>query len=219
MKKMAVQVPGSTSKCYGDVTAGPDGYLIVTWPDGTKQNSEVSNLAVVVAKEESVKKVLKRPAAAKQAAQKKSTGPDGEALSEQEQEQESLKKPRVLESSAEEQPLVPPSAEPERSAPAVYSEPLARNADKHPVLKLQSPVFGVCKTYRGPDKAYIQYWDEGGKRWVSVVNFTGQQVRFRHNECLMIVWGRLLTPRFGQAEVNHLKKYLLEYGPEGLDVD
>ena len=103
----------------------------------------MSNLAVVVAKEDSARKVPKRPAAAKQAAQKKSTGPDGKALSEQEQEQEqeSLKKPRVLESSAEKQPLEPPSAEPERSAPAVYSEPLARNADKHPVLKLQSPVF------------------------------------------------------------------------------
>ena len=56
MKKMAVQVPGSTSQCYGDVVAGPDGFLIVTWPDGTKQDSEVSNLAVAVAKEEKMKK-------------------------------------------------------------------------------------------------------------------------------------------------------------------
>lgn len=102
---------------------------------------------------------------------------------------------------------------------AAASAQLPRGADKHPVLKLQSPVFGTCRTYRGSDKAYIQYYDEEGKRWPSVVNFSGQQVRFRHNECLMIVWRRLTTEGFGQGEVNELKKYLLEHGPDGLEVN
>ena len=162
--------------------------------------------------------MLKKPAAAPKS--KVAIGPDGEALSDQEQE-ESRKRPKVLESAAEEVPAsIADGPAPVRlTTAAAASEPLPRGADKHPVLRLQSPVFGTCKTYRGSDKAYVQYYDEEGKRWVSVVNFTGQQVRFRHNECLMIVWGRLTQEGFGQAEVNELKKYLLEYGPDGLEVN
>ena len=66
-EKMAVQVPGSTAVVHGEVEPGPDGFLLVTWPDGSRQDTEVSNLAIAVAKEKK-KAVLKRPAAAKSAA-------------------------------------------------------------------------------------------------------------------------------------------------------
>ena len=66
-EKMAVQVPGSTAVVHGEVEPGPDGFLLVTWPDGSRQDTEVSNLAIAVATEKK-KAVLKRPAAAKSAA-------------------------------------------------------------------------------------------------------------------------------------------------------
>ena len=231
---MAVQVPGSSNKpAYGSVVAGPNGFLIVTWPDGTKQETEVSNLALTVAAAEKNKPaVLKRPAAAKKV---KATGPDGEALSEAEPElpsasaaddaAEGQTRKRAKASCAAVVPAasaaVPaPAASSAVPAPAAasYSEPLPRNADKHPVLKQESPEFGTCRTFRGRDKSYIQYYDEDCNRWVSVVNFTGQQVRFRHNECLMHVWRRLREPGFGEAEVAELKKFLVAH-PTGLDVD
>ena len=215
-EKMAVQVPGCSLPTYGSVATGHAGFLIVTWPDGTKQNTEVSNLALAVAAETKNKAshtFLKRPAAAPKKAAVRAPGLDGETLSEHE--------PEVQSSSAEgSRKKAKPTTDAVAPliAAAAPSAPLPRNADKHPVLRQESPVFGPCKTYRGPDKSYIQYYDPEGKRWVSVVNFTGQQVRFRHNECLMNVWGKLREPGFGTEEVAVLKKFLLAH-PAGADVN
>ena len=228
-EKMAVQVPGCSLPTYGSVATGHAGFLIVTWPDGTKQNTEVSNLALAVAAETKNKAshtFLKRPAAAPKKAAVRAPGLDGETLSEHE--------PEVPSSSAEgPRKKAKPTRQGQGALPEVAavlavavpltrvaapSAPLPRDADKHPVLRQESPVFGPCKTYRGPDKSYIQYYDPEGKRWVSVVNFTGQQVRFRHNECLMNVWGKLREPGFGTEEVAVLKKFLLAH-PAGADVN
>lgn len=59
-EKFAVQLPGSGKKVYGECAPGPTGNLIVTWPDGTTQQTEVSNLATVVAKEEKKRRLLQQ---------------------------------------------------------------------------------------------------------------------------------------------------------------
>ena len=50
------------NQVLGDVAVGPRGFLMVTWPDGSIYESEISNLALSVPPEEP--KVLKKPAAA-----------------------------------------------------------------------------------------------------------------------------------------------------------
>ena len=78
-----------------------------------------------------------------------------------------------------------------------------------PVLRLESPEFGLCKTYRGPEKAYIQRWDEDGARWSSVVNFSGGLTGKKHNQCLMLVWRELSKEGFDAHEVDKVKNWCL----------
>ena len=68
-KKMCLLCPASGEKVYGEVEAGTTGYLVCTWPDGSKQTTSVSNLAKTAltaeeARAQAAAVVLKKPAAA-----------------------------------------------------------------------------------------------------------------------------------------------------------
>ena len=97
-------------------------------------------------------------------------------------------------------------------AAAAKAEPSAAKKhkdSKYPVLRLESPEFGSCRTHRNVEKSYIQRWDEDGARWSSVVNFSAGKTGKKHNQCLMLVWRELSKEGFDAHEVDKVKNWCL----------
>ena len=212
-KKMRLQMPHSGNTVFGEVEPGPNGFLMVTWPDGSSQETEISNLAAAV----QAGPVMKRPAARKRPAAAASAAASAEASDEASATEAPA--PAAAEAPAPAE-AVPAEAAPAEAAPGEAAPAEARAEDLQPRRRLRregveepmyqdSPVFGAVRTYMGPEKAYIQYWVEDAGSWKSVVNFSKSASQNRHKEHLRAVWARLSEPYFGQWAVDDLKAELL----------
>jgi chemotaxis protein histidine kinase CheA len=190
-RQMAVQVPGGHELRYANVTPGPRGFLLAKWPDGTEQETEVSNIVARLVDEKlpgSPSKPLKRPAAA-------AAGTSA------------VKRPAAA--AAQASAAKRPAAAAAAPAAAPAARPAAAADGREEVIRVQSPHFGHCKSFMNNQKAYIQYWDAGAKRWPSVVNLAAQQCRHRHKDFLRQFLARLEEPGFGPEEVAELKAELI----------
>ena len=95
--KMQLEWPPGNA-VFGDVEVGPRGYLMVTWPDGSIYETDISNLALSAGHE-----VMKKPAAA---VRKKPAA--AHAHSAEEEEAEEPDEPEELEEPSESEATQPP---------------------------------------------------------------------------------------------------------------
>ena len=217
--KMCTLCPRTGNKVFGEVALGAKGFLDCTWPDGSRLQTSVSNLALAMSADgpQEATEVLqagkpaalKRPAAAQRG--KPAAAPTALAAA----------APNLL--AAAEGAAVAPApavllhAQAEDAGAAAASsllEPAAKKGKKaakpgvEPVLRLQHPLFGPCQTYRGPDKAYIQYRDGATGRWLSVVNFSKGPCRDNHKDFCTKVFAAL--PGFGSmSSATEMKDQLI----------
>ena len=179
-RKMRLEVPGSGDVVFGEVVPGPQGYLMVTWPGCQPVETQISSLAMSISAQKS-------------------------------QEQGSVKKKPAA---APAKKVPDEGKSPEEGAPSSVpagSEPKRRRTEgNEEPLHGHSEMLGAIKTYMGPDKAYVQYWDEAASRWVSVANLAKAATKGRHKEFCKEMWAKLCSdPVFGQEQANELKKQML----------
>ena len=216
---MRVLVPHSADAVLSKAVAGPNGFILAEWPDGTVQETSVSNLALSAPSAEQIAEQI----AEQRAATKKRPGAAltckpaaaGSAL---------LRRPSAAASAVP--AAVPAAVSPAEGALAAEAEKAApkqqqrkqlsktgerkRGEGVEPVLYAQHPKLGDCKTYMGPDKAYVQYWSAEKNSWKSVVNLAAGASKGRHRAFCRTIFNRLrVDADFSLLAAEALKKELL----------
>ena len=214
---MRVLVPNSADTVLSKAVAGPNGFILAEWPDGTVQETSVSNLALSAPSAEQIaEQIAEQRAATKkrpEAAPTCKPAAAGSAL---------LRRPSAAASAV---PAVSPAkgtlaAEAEKATPKQKQGQKRKQPSKtgerkrgegvEPVLYAQHPKLGDCKTYMGPDKAYVQYWSAEKNSWKSVVNLAAGASKGRHRAFCRTIFNRLrVDADFSLLAAEALKKELL----------